>query len=149
MQDERTQIVKKLLVLGAFLQREASRITSDYGLTQQQFVVLKTVEDMGPLCQKDICCSLLYEKSNVSKIIKKLEKDKLLVISRGPQDNRVSSLKVTAEGRKILRGGMERFNEWNSSWLEILSEREIKGALEVLERLASITRQKQYQGGEA
>ena len=140
MQDKRTQIVKQLLVLGAFLQREASRITLDFGLTQQQFVVLKTIEEMGPLCQKNICCSLLFEKSNVSKIVKKLEKDKLVVISQDSQDNRVSSLKVTVKGRNILKKGMERFNEWNNSWLEGLSEGEISSALEVLEHLSNIAR---------
>jgi DNA-binding MarR family transcriptional regulator len=140
MNNNRTQIVKHLLVLGAFLQREATRITSEFGLTQQQFVVLKTVEEMGPLCQKNICCSLLFEKSNVSKIIKKLETDKLIVIDHDTHDNRVSSPKVTVKGRKILKKGMERFNEWNSAWLEVLSEGEISSSLDVLERLTNIAR---------
>ncbi|MBI5639191.1 MAG: MarR family transcriptional regulator [Nitrospirae bacterium] len=140
MQNKQTQIAKHLLVLGAFLQREASRITSDFGLTQQQFVVLKTIEEKGPINQKDICCSLMFEKSNVSKIVKKLKRDCLIDISSGSDDNRVSILAVTPKGRKILERGMELFNEWNSAWLKGLSNGDIKQAIMVLRNLVNLAR---------
>ena len=67
-----TQIVFGLLKCGHFLQRGMNQICQRYGLKQQQFSVLNEIVWHGPLTQKELCESLLFEKSNVSKIVKLL-----------------------------------------------------------------------------
>ena len=85
---QKTQIVKSLLRLGVFLQREGNRIVSDFGLNQQQLVVLKEIQEKGPVSQREICSELLLEKSNVSKIVGKLYSQGYITVSHSERDNR-------------------------------------------------------------
>ncbi len=55
------KMVIELLRLGAYLQREGARVTREFGLAQQQFVVLVAVKEQGPVSQKAILSDLLYE----------------------------------------------------------------------------------------
>ncbi len=139
MSDASNRIVKHLLLLGAFLQREANRLLGDYGLNQQQFIVLKTIEEKGPLNQKNICSALLFEKSNVSKIIRKLEQDRLISITYPDNDARVSLLETTKKGNDVIERCMERLNEWNSTWVTALSDKEARQAVKILDKLTEKT----------
>src|SRR6056300_1410127 len=65
-----TQIVQGLLKCGQFLQREMNHVCQRFGLKQQQFTVLNEIIWHGPLTQKELGERLLFEKSNVSKIVK-------------------------------------------------------------------------------
>ena len=138
MEKDRIEIVKQLLRLGAFLQREGGRLLSKLGLNQQQFVVLKEIQEKGPVSQKEICSDLLLEKSNVSKIIKKLESEGLIEMVFSHEDNRISLLTTTKKGKKIINQGMQLLNEWNKKWLESLTNRELNRAVSVLNKLNRI-----------
>lgn len=140
MEKDRIEIVKQLLRLGAFLQREGGRLLSKLGLNQQQFVVLKEIQEKGPVSQKEICSDLLLEKSNVSKIIKKLESEGLIEMVFSHEDNRISLLTTTKKGKKIINQGMQLLNEWNKKWLESLSEKDIKHAIDALAKLETINK---------
>ena len=135
---QKTQIVKSLLRLGVFLQREGNRIVSDFGLNQQQLVVLKEIQEKGPVSQREICSELLLEKSNVSKIIGKLYSQGYITVSHSERDNRRSILTVTAKGNSILDRCMERLNQWNSEWLRPMSARELNNTVGILSRLESL-----------
>jgi hypothetical protein len=65
-----TQIVQGLLKCGQFLQREMNQVCQRFGLKQQQFNVLNEIIWNGPISQKELGETLLFEKSNVSKIVK-------------------------------------------------------------------------------
>ncbi len=136
MNKKRTQIVKQLLLLGAFLQREAGRLLADFGLNQQQFVVLKEIDELGPISQRDICSALLFEKSNVSKIVRKLEKAGLIGVTGSPDDSRVTLLGLTAKGAKVVRLCMARLDQWNQDWLKSLSDNDVRQAASTLEKLS-------------
>jgi len=140
MESMEVTIVKKLLLLGVFLQREGNRILQNFGLNQQQFVVLKEIQERGPISQKDICSRLLFEKSNVSKIVKKLAATGLIKISSSSEDNRVSSLTVNKKGHMLIEKCMTRLNNWNVEWLNSLSENELKQAATVLDKLNNLAR---------
>ena len=135
---QKTQIVKSLLRLGVFLQREGNRIVSDFGLNQQQLVVLKEIQEKGPVSQREICSELLLEKSNVSKIVGKLYSQGYITVSHSERDNRRSILTVTAKGNSILDRCMERLNQWNSEWLRPMSARELNNTVGILSRLESL-----------
>ncbi len=138
METEKIKIVKNLLRLGAFLQREGNRLLNKFNLNQQQFVVLKEIQERGPLSQRDICSELLFEKSNVSKIVKKLAVNKLVNITCSSEDNRISLLIITRKGNKVVEQCMMRLDQWNMDWLKSLSEKEIKQATKMLDRLNNL-----------
>ncbi len=135
---ECTGIVRSLLRLGAFLQREGNRLLSGHGLSQQQFVVLKEIEERGPLSQKEICSQLLLEKSNVSKTVKKLVRSGLVDRKPSPDDNRISSLMITAKGLEVVSQCMEVLDQWNREWLKALSGKELEGAAAALAKLEGL-----------
>ncbi len=140
---EKIIVVKNLLRLGAYLQREGSRLLSGFGLNQQQFVVLKEIQEKEPISQKEICSELLFEKSNVSKIIKKLIIGKLVKISYAAGDGRLCLLSTTKKGTLLIDQCMTVLNNWNKKWLKSLTGHELKEAVKILDRLNRIKKGKE------
>lgn len=140
MESTEITIVKKLLLLGTFLQREGNRILQNFGLNQQQFVVLKEIHERGPISQKNICSRLLFEKSNVSKIIKKLAASGLIKVTPLSEDNRVCSLVINKKGNVLIEKCMVQLNNWNVEWLNSFSENELKQAVKMLDKLGNFAR---------
>ncbi len=138
MDEKSNQIVISLLRLGAFLSREGNRIVADTGLNQQQYVVLNHIHSRGPVCQKDICASLLFEKSNVSKIVKKLSDLSFLKKESSSDDGRLHQLTITEKGEKIIVFYNSLFDGWNESWLKSLSEEERLLTIVTLNRLSRL-----------
>ncbi len=133
------KIVSKLLMIGAYLAREGNRIVADFGLNQQQFVVLRHIQNNQPLMQKEICSRLMFEKSHVSKVIKKLKKLNLVNVSDSNEDSRITILSVSKKGQDVISEGMQSFKQWNRQWLESLSEAEQLHAELALDKLAQIS----------
>ncbi len=129
------RLAAELLQIGAYLIRVGGRLVAGHGLSQQQFVVLKQIEERGPLSQKEVCSALLYEKSNVSKAVSRLSHLGLITASHSPEDGRVVVLEITPAGRKVVDECMAGFKEWNSAWAGRLSPAEIRGALRLLRKL--------------
>src|SRR5210317_1552003 len=84
-----TQIVQGLLKCGHFLQREMNQVCQRFGLKQQQFSVLNEIIWHGPINQKELGEKLLFEKSNVSKIISILLEKNLIGSAIAPIDRRM------------------------------------------------------------
>lgn len=122
---KQTDIVVSLLRLGAFLTREGNRLLQDAGLNQQQYVVLNHIYHRQPINQKEICSGLQFEKSNVSKIIKKLVQLKLAAGIRDTRDSRGTRLKITRKGEELVIRCNEKCNRWNEKWLSGLSEQQL------------------------
>ncbi len=135
------EIVRNLLQLGAFLQKTGNRITGAFGLTQQQFVVLNEIVEKNPINQKQLVGALLFEKSNVSKIVKKLHSAELIHIAISMDDARLTVLSATKKGRALWKECLQCLNTWNTTWLEPLNKDEIEilaTALDRLKRLISL-----------
>lgn len=139
MEPRETDIIKRLLLLGAYLQRQAGRTLVDFDINQQQFVVLKEIEDREPVNQKDLCSALLFQKSNISKIISKLDRLGLVRRQVSAEDNRITLISLRKKGRDVIRQGMNSLNQWNTAWLGSLSKDEIKRIASALEKLTALT----------
>ncbi len=142
MQSQRSDIIKRLLLLGAFLQRHAGRELADLGINQQQFVVLKEIEQREPVNQKDLCSALLFQKSNVSKIVSKIELMGLVKRQVDAADNRMNLFSLSKKGRDAVREGMKRLDRWNTAWLESLPAADTASIAAALEKLTSLTLEK-------
>ncbi len=136
LEGRRQALLKHLLLLGAFLEREGSRLVSPHGLNQQQFVLLKEIEERGPIAQRDLCSALLFEKSNVSKIVAKLRGRGLVGVTRPEGDYRQTMVSLSPRGGSVIRKAMSELVRWNSSWLEVLDDSEVSAGLAVLQKLS-------------
>jgi DNA-binding MarR family transcriptional regulator len=122
---DKRKIIFNFLQIGAFLYREGNRIVSEFGINQQQFVVLRFISNHQPINQKEIYSHLLFEKSNLSKIIKKLETLDLVKKKVSTEDNRFSILTIKPKGKTIIKNAMKKFESYNSNLLKEFSKQEI------------------------
>ncbi len=133
--ENETQIVQLLLKCGLFLQREINQVFQRFGLKQQQFSVLDEIVWHGPISQKELGETLLFEKSNISKIVRILLEKKLITIAVDPIDRRLTLLSETPEGDSLWKDCMKAFNESSIEFLSMLSEDEVTKAIELLTKL--------------
>ncbi len=134
------QIVRELLQLGVFLQKRGNRLLEGAGLNQQQFVILNEIVTQGEVCQKELVGRLLVEKSNLSKIIKKLSQANLITVKVSSEDRRATLLEPTPMGENLCLSCLNILNNWNENWLAGLSLEEKGRCLEILRILAALTR---------
>jgi DNA-binding MarR family transcriptional regulator len=133
--EKETQIVQLLLKCGLFLQREMNQVCQRFGLKQQQFSVLNEIVWHGPINQKELGGRLLFEKSNVSKIVSMLLEKNLINSVVAPGDRRMTLLFETAEGSAVWKDCMQAFHESSTEILSLLSEDEAIKAIRFLKKL--------------
>ena len=130
-----TQIVQGLLKCGHFLQREMNQVCQRFGLKQQQFNVLNEIIWNGPISQKELGETLLFEKSNVSKIVKILLEKKWIRVAVATHDRRLTLLAETPEGFAVWKESMQAFNQSSSELISTLSEYHQVNAIKLLKKL--------------
>jgi len=133
--EKETLIVQLLLRCGLFLQREMNQVCQRFGLKQQQFSVLNEIVWHGPISQKELGETLLFEKSNVSKIVRILSEKKLIDLEVAPGDRRMTLLFETLEGAAVWKDCMKAFHESSTETMSLLSEDEAAKAIKFLKKL--------------
>jgi DNA-binding MarR family transcriptional regulator len=133
--EKETQIVQLLLKCGLFLQREMNQVCQRFGLKQQQFSVLNEIVWHGPINQKELGERLLFEKSNVSKIVSILLEKNLINSAIAPGDRRMTLLFETPEGFAIWKDCMQAFHKSSTEIMSLLSEDEAAKAIRFLKKL--------------
>ena len=133
--EKETLIVQLLLRCGLFLQREMNQVCRRFDLKQQQFSVLNEIVWHGPINQKELGEALLFEKSNVSKIVRILLEKKLIDVEVAPGDRRMTLLFETPEGIAVWKDCMQAFHESSTEILSLLSEDEATEAIRFLKKL--------------
>ena len=133
--EKETLIVQLLLRCGLFLQREMNQVCNRFGLKQQQFSVLNEIVWHGPISQKELGETLLFEKSNVSKIVRILLEKKLIDVVIAPGDRRMTLLYETPEGVAVWKDCMQAFHESSTEMMSQLSENEAAKAFKFLKKL--------------
>ena len=133
----RNKIMINLLRINAYLMREGNKIASKYKINQQQFVVLNYILHNQPVNQNQICSSLLFEKSNISKIIKKLETLKYIDVNKSLSDRRSTIIECSKKGKEIVKIALQEFNDFNNQFLNGLTDEQVNNALDVTEVINS------------
>ncbi len=130
-----SRLVITLLKLGAYLTRTGGRLMGQYGISQQQSVILIAVDEQGPISQKEIISSLLLERSNVSKAVTILEDMGLLNTRKSEEDGRRVLVETTSKGHKMAQDCLNTYEKWNCIWLDGVSKKEINRAIAILSQL--------------
>ena len=133
--EKETLIVQMLLKCGLFLQKEMNQVCQRFGLKQQQVSVLNEIVWHGPINQKELGEALLFEKSNISKIVRILSEKKLIDSTVAPGDRRMTLLFETPEGTVVWKDCMQAFHKSSTEILSLLSEDEAAEAIRFLKKL--------------
>lgn len=75
----------------------------ELGISESQFGVLEMLYHLGPLQQHTIAKKLLRSGGNITFIIDKLEKMKMVQRVIDPQNRRCTEVHITPEGRKLIK----------------------------------------------
>jgi len=128
-------VVQLLIKSGLFLQREFNQVCQQYGLNTNQFSAINEIILRGPSSQKELCERLLFEKSNVSKIVKTLLDKALITVSVAPNDRRSTILIETVQGFETWKECLDKFYDSSTELMSILSDEELRDALRLMKRL--------------
>ena len=142
LSEDFTNIVQGLLKCGQFLQREMNQVCQRFDLKQQQFIVLNEIVWNGPISQKELVEALLFEKSNVSKIVKILMEKKWIRVAVATHDRRLTLLTETPKGFSVWKECMQAFNQSSSELISILSEHEQLNAIRFLKKMEKAFKRK-------
>lgn len=134
-QEAEAQIVQLLIKFGQYLQRELNPVCRRFGLKQQQFTVLNEIVWQGPISQKELGERLLFEKSNMSKIVRILLEKKLVDVVIAPGDRRLTLLVETRDGAALWKDCMQAFNRFCIQGVSILDERQAAQLTRLLNKL--------------
>ena len=131
------QVIQLLIKSGLFLQRELNQMGQQHGLNTNQFSALNEIIMQGPMSQKELCERLLFEKSNVSKIVKNLQDKGLISVTVAPNDRRSTLLIETKQGSEIWQECLNKFYDSSTELMSSLSEEELRSTrrlMKILER---------------
>lgn len=117
------------------------RQQSGTGLSPSQQSALATIEASGPLTLGELAAAEQVAPPTVTKVVAKLEDDRLVARAVDPSDRRVVRVRITAEGRRRLEHSRRRRNAWLARQLSDLDPADlaqVEAALDVLEHLAQV-----------
>ena len=110
-----------ILYTAWWLKTTMSKILKEYGLTHEQFNVLRILKGKYPdqMCVRDIACRMIEKNSNVPRIIDRLELKKLVKRSTSANDKRETVITITAAGINILAIATTNVNKLFEETIEI------------------------------
>ena len=115
------------------LRQEAST-----GLSPALTAALATVERHGPLTPSELAAAERVQRPTATRIVARLEEQRLISRAADPGDGRVSLVSITDEGRALMTEIRERKDAYLAARLDELGPAELEAlgrAADVLERL--------------
>ena len=101
-----------ILYTAWWLKTIMSRELKEYGLTHEQYNVLRILKGKFPeqMCVRDIACRMIEKSSNVPRIIDRLELKKFVKRNTSATDKRETVIALTQAGINILELSTNRIN---------------------------------------
>src|SRR3569623_668896 len=101
-----------ILYTAWWLKTIMSRELKEYGLTHEQYNVLRILKGKHPdqMCVRDIACRMIEKNSNVPRIIDRLEVKKLVKRNTSAADKRETVITLTPAGLNMLAITIDKVN---------------------------------------
>jgi DNA-binding MarR family transcriptional regulator len=99
------EAVLSIFVTASLLGKEADRVLQAFGLTQAQFDILMLLRYQtadGSADQTTLGRMLVVNRSNVTGLVDRMERDGLVTRVGDPADRRVKRVRMTATGARLL-----------------------------------------------
>lgn len=91
------------LLMALWRLRKSASPVSRGAITQEQYWILKTLSEMGPMKLKDLAARLGITPGSASVTVKRMKRDGLVESERNRDDERVVTVRVARKGRERLR----------------------------------------------
>ena len=119
------------------LRNYAEKILSPYGLTVEQFHLLKSATMTSGQSQRQLCQDLEKKPANITRILDRLEKKEWIERRPNPTDRRSSTIYITDEGRRIITEVSSLFETYSGRFLMGIGceeERVFRLVLEIIDK---------------
>ena len=125
-----------ILYTAWWLKTMMSRELKEYGLTHEQYNVLRILKGKHPeqICVKEIACRMIEKNSNVPRIIDRLVTKKLVRRTSSDSDRRETVILLTQAGLNILQHSTERINKLMDHTI-VIEEKKAAILNEILEEI--------------
>lgn len=131
------EVALNIFVTSYFLRSKHDEIMSKYGVTMPQYNVLRILKgvypDGHPRC--DIISRMIEPAPDVTRIIDRLIKDKLVERFNSDTDKRLSMTRITEKGIKLLEKANPEVKALSSYISSTLSNAEKKTFSDLLEKI--------------
>ena len=131
------EVALNILVTAYFLRSKHEEVMSKYGLTMPQYNVLRILKgvypDGHPRC--DIITRMIEPAPDVTRIIDRLLKEKLVERFNSDKDKRHSMTRITEKGLKLLEKAKPDIDVLGTYISSTLSNTEKKNLSDLLEKI--------------
>jgi DNA-binding MarR family transcriptional regulator len=110
---EQAKATINLLFTANWLQSQISAVLRPYGLSPEQFNVLRILTGSHPIAmsQKDILSRMIAPKSNLTLIVGRLKEKKFVNVNRALHDKREYSISITNSAQSMLQDLNQGMNQ--------------------------------------
>ena len=131
------QALYSLLRTASLFSKYADRFLSPHGLTESQYRILEILQqkEKKGMTQVEISGHLLVNRSNITGLIDRLEKNGFVMRSSDPRDRRINRIKLKEKARKILRFVAGLYAKESADLCAHLNKDEIKTMIYILGKI--------------
>jgi len=117
-----------LLYVGYYLKRKIHKMLKNFGLTSEQYNVLRILRGSSPnaLKIKEITLRMVEQNSNVPRLVDKLEHKKLVVRVLSNSDKRETLVKITEVGLELIKNIDEPFEKLTENTIPLSDDDTLK-----------------------
>lgn len=130
--DPSDELPARLLLYSSLVQEHLATTAESFGLTLQQAWALRILDEARPM--GELAEAMRCDPSNVTGIVDRLERRKLIRRRVDQSDRRVKHLAVTPTGRALRRRFEERLFE-GMPGIDALSEAEVRRLLQLARKM--------------
>ncbi|ROZ78934.1 MarR family winged helix-turn-helix transcriptional regulator [Ramlibacter sp. WS9] len=125
----------------ALWQRRLAQLLGEFGITQTQYAIIASLrwfeQQHEPPTQAHLVEHAKIDKMTLSKAIRKLEDDGLLLREPSPDDSRAFSIRFTPKGRKLVQQAVVAIEHADDQFFSVLGERQLADYKALTKRLIS------------
>lgn len=133
------KMVVNILRAGKIIDHKVSDVLKKYGVTHIQFNILRILEARMPekLSLGEIQEGLLFETSDVSRLIDRLVKNGLVDRTYCPNNRRKLEVSITPQGLDVIRKSMPEIEKsMNGYYRDLFNENERDQLIEMMKRIS-------------
>lgn len=115
----------------------AEKVLRPYGLTVEQFILLKNISETDTLSQNQLCEIVEKSAANVTRILDRLEKKDFVKRKQNPADRRSSILLLTHRGKEMVEEVHSSFESFSDYLTQGISTQDQNLLMQLLYKIRS------------
>lgn len=124
------------------IKKRAREFFSKYGITDVQFNLMELLysqaDESGGLTQAELSKMMLVNRSNITSLVDRMEKANLVMRTDIPGDRRYNSVRLTLNGKKIVKKVEEKYLEQVTKIMSVISQKGVEELVNMLERIRKV-----------